>query len=78
MIICPIVNETNVYTFVTHNRYNQRFKFLAWLNLKTRIHTYTHTHIHTHIFNHTFLSVFCRIFDFQFHSIFLTAWWMLL
>ena len=25
-----------------------------------------------------YLPVFCRIFDFQFHSIFLTAWWMLL
>ena len=34
-------------------RYNQRFKFLAWLNLKTRIHTYNHTHIHTHAYNHT-------------------------
>ena len=77
MIICPTGNETNVYTFVTQSCYNQRFKFLAWLNLKTRIHT----HIHTHTYNHTrnlngFLSVFCRIFDFQINSIFLTAWWM--
>ena len=29
MIICPTVNETNVCTFITQNRYNQRFKFLA-------------------------------------------------
>ena len=87
MIICPAVNETNVYTFVTHFRYNQRFKFLAWLNLETRIHTHTHTPtpIYTHILTTThkrnlndFLSAFCCIFDFQFHSIFLTAGWMFL
>ena len=29
MMICPTANETNVYTFVTHFRNNQRFKFLA-------------------------------------------------
>ena len=87
MIICPTVTETNVYKFVTQIRYNQRFKFLAWLNLNTRIHTHTHTptSIYTHILTtkhkrnlNGFLSVFCRIFDFQFHFIFLTAWQMLL
>ena len=73
MIICPTVNETNEYTFVTHFRYNQRFKFLAWLNLKTRIHTLTHTPtpIYTRILTTThqrnlngFLPTFSRIFDF--------------
>ena len=87
MIICPTVNETNIYTFVTDFHYKQRFKFLAWLNLKTHIHTHTHTPtpIYTHILTAThkgnlngFLSIFCRIFDFQFHSIFLTAWRILL
>ena len=55
MIICPTVNETNVYTFVTQIRYNQRFKFLAWLNLKTthqHVHIYAHTHIHSQNYNH--------------------------
>ena len=79
MIISPTVNEANVYTFVTHYRYNQRFKFLAWLNLETRIHTHTHTPtpIYTHILTNThkrnlngFLSAFCCIFDFVCISIF--------
>ena len=82
MIICPTVNETNVYTFVTHFGNNQRFKFLASLNLKTHIHTHAHTptSIYTHTLTTThkrnlngFLSVFCRIFDFRFLSIFLIA-----
>ena len=64
------VNETNVYTFATNFCYNQGFKFLARLNLKTRIHTHTHTPtpIYTHILTIThkrnlngFLSAFCRI-----------------
>ena len=61
------VNETNVYTFATHFCHNQRFTFLAWLNLKTRIHTHTHTPlpIYTHILTTTRkrdLNGFCLLF----------------
>ena len=55
MIICPTANETNVYTFITHFRHNQHFKFLAWFNLKTYIHTLTRTPtpIYPYSYNHT-------------------------
>ena len=64
---------SNIYTFVTHYRCNQCFTFLAWLNLKTRIHMLTHTPtpIYTHLLTTThkqnlngFVSGCCRIFDF--------------
>ena len=72
MIICP--SQRNKCIYIRYpSRYNQRFKLLAWLNLKTRIHThtYTPTPIYTTIFTTThkrnlngFFSAFCRIFDF--------------
>ena len=64
-------------------------KTLIHMYTHTPTSIYTHAQTTTHKRNlNDFLSAFCRIFDFclyfvaffhfQFHSIFLTAWWMLL
>ena len=45
-----------------NTRYNQRFMFLAWLNLEIRIHTYTHTHIHSQPHTNEILTIFCLYF----------------